>query len=88
MRTHRAGQRFPTGLWLGSLVAILAVAVAGIAVSRATGHAPSPIAARLAAAVIVTACVAIAKAAAGPRAAAVAGVVGTALAVVVLIALG
>jgi cytochrome b subunit of formate dehydrogenase len=75
-------------LWFLSLVAIVAIAVVGIIVSRSLpGHVPSSIVARLAAAVIVTACVAVAKVVGGARAAAVTGVAGTLIAVVLLIAL-
>jgi len=74
-------------LWFLSLVAIVAIALVGIIVSRSLpGHVPSSIAARLAGAVIVTACVAVAKVVGGVRAAAVTGVVGTLVAVVLLIA--
>jgi hypothetical protein len=47
-------------------------------------HPSSPVLVRLAAAAIVTACAAVAKIAAGPRAAAVTGVVGVLIAVIVL----
>jgi hypothetical protein len=86
---HEAPARrpFPTRLWLGSVVAILAIVVAGIVFNRVEGGAVSPIAWRLMAAVIVTACVAVAKVIGGTRAAAATGVVGTAIAVVLLIQL-
>jgi len=78
---------FPTRLWLSSVLAILAIVAAGIVFNRVEGGAASAIAWRLMAAVIVTACVAVAKVVAGTRAAAVTGVVGTAIAVVLLIVL-
>jgi ABC-type uncharacterized transport system permease subunit len=75
-------------LWLGAVVAIVAIAAVGILVSRSLpGHSPSPIGLRLAAALIVTVLAAVAKFRFGPRAAAVAGVAGTFVAVVLLIAL-
>jgi Na+-translocating ferredoxin:NAD+ oxidoreductase RnfD subunit len=75
-------------LWLVSLVSIVAIVAVGIILSRTSpSHAASPIAARLAAAAIVTVFVAVAKVVAGPRAAAVTGVVGTLIAVVLLIKL-
>jgi Na+-translocating ferredoxin:NAD+ oxidoreductase RnfD subunit len=81
--THSLDKR---RLWLVSVVSILAIVTVGIIVNRASpSHVTSPIAARLAAAAIVTVFVAIAKVVAGPRAAAVTGVVGTLIAVVVLI---
>jgi hypothetical protein len=73
-------------LWLVTVVAIFAIVAVGIIVNRATSQAPSPIAARLAAAVLVTVCVAVAKVVGGRRAAAVTGVVGVLVAVVLLIA--
>ena len=62
----------------------------GIIVDRnSPSHVPSAVAVRLAAAVIVTACAAaVAKFVAGPRAAAATGVIGTLIAVVLLIQLG
>jgi hypothetical protein len=76
-------------LWLVTVAAIVAIVAVGIIVNRASpSHAASPIAARLAAAVIVTVFVAIAKVRVGPRAAAVTGVIGTLIAVLVLIQLG
>ena len=82
--THPVDRR----LWLVSLVLIVAIAVVGIIVNRVwQPHVASPVAARLAAAVIFTACVAVAKSVAGPRAAAATGVVGVLIAVVVLIKL-
>jgi len=76
-------------LWLVSVVLIVAIAAAGIIISRSSpSHVASPIAARLAAAVIVTACAAVAKVRVGPRAAAATGVVGTLIAVVLLIQVG
>lgn len=74
-------------LWLVSLVMIVAIVAVGILVARSLpGHAPSPIGLRLAAAAVVTVFVAAAKVLVGPRAAAVTGVVGTLVAVVLLIA--
>jgi hypothetical protein len=75
-------------LWLVSVVLIVAIAAAGIIINRSSpSHVASPIAARLAAAAIVTVFVAVAKVRVGPRAAAVTGVIGTLIAVVLLIAL-
>ena len=74
-------------LWLVTVVAIVAIAGVGILVSRTTSHAPSPIGLRLAAAVVVTVFAAAAKVLVGPRAAALAGVVGVLVAVVLLVAL-
>jgi Na+-translocating ferredoxin:NAD+ oxidoreductase RnfD subunit len=75
-------------LWLVSFVSIVAIVAVGIIANRASpSHVASPIAARLAAAAIVTAFVAVAKVVAGPRAAAATGVVGTLIAVVLLIQL-
>jgi hypothetical protein len=75
-------------LWLVTVVTIAAIAGIGIFVARNTpGHAASPIALRLAAAVVVTGAAAGAKVLVGPRAAAVTGVVGVLIAVVLLIAL-
>jgi len=72
-------------LWLVSFVSIVAIVAVGIIVNRnSPSHVASPVAVRLAAAVIVTAFVAVAKIAAGPRAAAVTGVVGVLIAVVLL----
>lgn len=76
-------------LWLLTVASIVAIVVAGSLVARSLpGHAPSPIWERLVAAAIVTVIVAVAKLTAGPRAAALAGVLGALAAVVVLIALG
>ena len=75
-------------LWLVTVAAIVAIVAVGIIVNRASPtHVASPIAARLAAAAIVTVFVAVAKVRVGPRAAAVTGVVGVLIAVVLLIAL-
>jgi len=75
-------------LWLVTVVAIFAIVAVGIIVSRASpSQVASPIAARLAAAAIVTVFVAVAKVRVGPRAAAVTGVIGTLIAVVLLIQL-
>jgi len=73
-------------LWLATVVSILAIVAVGILVSRTTSHAPSPIGLRLAAAVIVTGFVAAAKILVGPRAAALTGVLGAFIAVVLLVA--
>jgi uncharacterized membrane protein HdeD (DUF308 family) len=70
-------------LWLVSLVSIVAILAVNYIVSG-PAHVGSPIAVRLAAAAIVTAFVAVAKVVAGPRAAAVTGVVGVLVAVVLL----
>jgi len=75
-------------LWLVTVAAIVAIVAVGIIVNRASPtHAPSPIAARLAAAAIVTVLVAVAKVGVGPRAAALTGVIGTLVAVVLLVQL-
>jgi hypothetical protein len=84
----RRSSTFPLGLWLSALVAIVAIVAAGILINRGSpSHVASPIAARLAAAVIVTVLVAVAKLRSGPRAAAVTGVVGTLVAVILLVAI-
>lgn len=88
MGETRPERPFPARLWLASVLAIVAIVAIGILLNRAVGHAASPIAWRLAAAVIVTACVAVAKIVGGPRAAAVTGVTGTAIAVALLILFG
>ncbi len=76
-------------LWLVTVVAIFAIVAVGIIVNaNSPSHQASPIAARLAAAAIVTVFVAVAKLRVGPRAAAVTGVLGTLIAVVLLIRLG
>jgi len=76
-------------LWFVSLVLIVAIVAVGIIVNRdSPSHVASPVVVRLAAAVIVTACAAVAKFVAGPRAAAATGVIGTLIAVVLLIQLG
>ena len=73
-------------LWLVSVTAIAAIVAVGIIINRASpSQVASPIAARLAAAVIVTVFVAVARVRVGPRAAAVTGVIGTLVAVVLLI---
>jgi energy-coupling factor transporter transmembrane protein EcfT len=83
--THRVDRR----LWLVSFVLIVAIVAVGIIVNRdSPSHVASPVVVRLAAAVIVTACAAVAKLVAGPRAAATTGVIGTLIAVVLLIQLG
>ena len=70
-------------LWLLSVVSIVAILAVNYVV-RGPSHVGSPIALRLAAAAIVTVFVVLAKFIAGPRAAAVTGVVGVLIAVVVL----
>jgi NhaP-type Na+/H+ or K+/H+ antiporter len=87
MRNSGVKRSFPTRLWLSTVSAILAIVAVGIVLNRVEGGAASPIAWRLAAAVVVTAAVAVAKIVAGTRAAAVTGVVGTAIAVVLLLQL-
>ena len=85
MPTHPVDRR----LWFVSLVLIVAIVAVGIIVNRdSPSHVSSPVVVRLAAAAIVTACVAVAKFVAGPRAAAATGVIGTLIAVVLLIQLG
>jgi hypothetical protein len=79
MLSHFDGRR----LWLVTFVTIVAIVVVGYIASGPT-HVGSPIVVRLAAAAIVTVCVAVAKVAAGPRAAAVTGVLGVLIAVVLL----
>jgi len=72
-------------LWLVSVLLIAGIVVVGIIVGRnSPSHVPSPVGARLLAAAIV----AVAKRVAGPRAAAATGVIGTLIAVVLLIQLG
>jgi Na+-transporting methylmalonyl-CoA/oxaloacetate decarboxylase gamma subunit len=72
--THPDSRR----LWFVSLVLIVAIVAVGIIVNRVwQPHIASPVAVRLAAAVIVTAFVAVAKIVAGPRAAAATGVLGS-----------
>jgi hypothetical protein len=72
-------------LWLVTVAAIVGIVAVGIIVNRASpSQVSSPIAARLAAAVIVTVFAAVAKVVFGPRAAAVTGVIGTLIAVVLL----
>jgi hypothetical protein len=78
--TRPVGRR----LWFVSLVLIVAIVAVGIIVNRDSQHIGSPLAVRLAAAVIVTAFAAVAKIAAGPRAAAATAVVGVLIAVVLL----
>jgi hypothetical protein len=75
-------------LWLVTVVAIFAIVAVGIIINRnSPSHVASPIVARLAAAAIVTVFVAVARVRVGPRAAAVTGVVGVLIAVVLLIQL-
>jgi hypothetical protein len=75
-------------LWLVSVVLIVAIVAIGIIINRnSPSHVASPIVARLAAAVIVTVFVAVARVRVGPRAAAATGVVGVLIAVVLLIQL-
>ena len=76
-------------LWVVSLVLIVAIVAVGMVVNRdSPSHVSSPVVVRLAAAAIVTACAAVAKFVAGSRAAAATGVIGTLIAVVLLIELG
>jgi hypothetical protein len=76
-------------LWLVSFVLIVAIVAVGIIVDRnSPSHVAAPVVVRLAAAAIVTACAAVARFVAGPRAAAATGVIGTLIAVVLLIQLG
>jgi uncharacterized membrane protein len=83
--THPADRRF----WLVSVVLIVAIVAVGIIVNRdSPSHVSPPVLVRLAAAVIVTACAAVAKFVAGPRAATATDVMGTRIAVVLLIQLG
>lgn len=77
--SHLDGRR----LWLVTVAAIVAILLVGYIVSG-PAHAGAPIVLRLAAAAIVTAFVVAAKVTAGPRAAAVTGVVGVLIAVVLL----
>ncbi len=85
IREHRPEKK---RLWLVSFVSIVAIVAVGIIVNRASpSHVASPIAVRLAAAAIVTVFVAVAKIRVGPRAAAATGVIGTLIAVVLLIQL-
>ena len=70
-------------LWLVSVVSIVAILAVNYVV-RGPSHVGSPIVLRLAAAAIVTVFVVLARFIAGPRAAAVTGVVGVLIAVVVL----
>lgn len=79
MLSHLEGRR----LWAVTLATIVAIVVVGY-IASGPAHVGSPIGVRLAAAAIVTAFVAVAKIAAGPRAAAVTGVVGVLIAVVLL----
>jgi len=82
---HRADLR----LWLVSVLLIAGIVAVGIIVGRnSPSNVPSPVGARLLAAAIVTVAVAVAKRVAGPRAAAATGVIGTLIAVVLLIQLG
>jgi len=83
--THPVDRR----LWLVSFVLIVAIVAVGIIVDRnSPSHVAAPVVVRLAAAAIVTACAAVARFVAGPRAAAATGVIGTLIAVVLLIQLG
>jgi len=76
-------------LWLVSFVLIVAIVAVGIIVNRdSPSHVASPVVVRLAAAAIVTACAAVAKFVAGPRAAAATAVLGTLIAVVLLTQMG
>ena len=73
-------------LWFVSFVLIVAIVAVGMYVNSRDSqpHIGSDLAVRLAAAVIVTAFAAVARIAAGPRAAAATAVVGVLIAVVVL----
>ena len=74
-------------IWLVTVVTIVAIVAVGTIVARSLpSYAPAPIVLRLAAAVVVTVFVAIAKVRYGARAAAVTGVAGVLIAVVLLIA--
>ena len=76
-------------LWVVTLATIVAIVAVAIIINRGSpSHVASPVVVRLAAAAIVTACAAVAKFVAGPRAAAATGVIGTLIAVVVLISPG
>jgi cytochrome b subunit of formate dehydrogenase len=76
-------------LWFVSLVLIVVIVAVGIIINRdSPSHVSAPVVVRLAAAAIVTAFAAVAKFVAGPRAAAATAVIGTLIAVVLLIALG
>jgi hypothetical protein len=76
-------------LWFVTVAAIVGITAIGIVVNRSSpSHVASPIVARLVAAAIVTVLAAVAKIRVGPRAAALAGVIGTLVAVVLLIQLG
>jgi hypothetical protein len=73
-------------LWLATVGAIAAIVVIGIVFARTLpAHAASPIWARLVVAAIVTILVAVAKVLGGPRAAAVTGVAGVLVGVVLLL---
>jgi hypothetical protein len=67
---------------------IAGIVVVGSSSAKLALPRPSPVGARLLAAAIVTVAVAVAKRVAGPRAAAATGVIGTLIAVVLLIQLG
>ena len=72
-------------LWLVSFVLIVAIVAVGIIINRdSPSHVSAPVVVRLAAAAIVTACAAVARLVAGPRAAAATAVVGVLIAVVLL----
>lgn len=73
-------------LWFVSLALIVAIVAVGMFVSRGSQpHVGSDVVVRLAAAAIVTAFAAVAKIAAGSRAAAATAVVGVLIAVVLLV---
>jgi uncharacterized membrane protein len=74
-------------LWLVSVAVIVAI-LAVVYILSGAPHDGNPIAVRLVVAVIVTACTAVAKVAAGTRAAAVTAVVGVLIAIVVLKQMG
>ena len=79
MSTRRADRR----LWFVTLAAIVAFLVVNYMVWAPT-HPSAPMILRIAAAAVVTAFVVVAKIMAGPRAAAVTGIIGVVIAVVVL----
>ncbi len=71
------------GSWFVTLVTIAAILTVNYILSGPT-HVGSPVVVRLAAAAIGTACAAVARIAAGPRAVAGTGVAGVLIAVIVL----
>lgn len=84
-----SARRSDLWLWLVSVLLIAGIVAVGIIYDRnSPSHVPSPVGARLVAAAIVTVAVAVAKAVGGPRAAAATGVIGTLVAVVLLVQVG